>query len=111
MVASTLEQRLTEFPGKFRIVFKYFPMNKTCNDYINNTLHAASCAAAVTAEAARLLGGQEAFWKMHDELFRDPDGFAKKARNTSGRPARRSAWTTTPCGRRSTRTPRGTGSA
>jgi hypothetical protein len=58
-------------------VFKYFSMNTKCNDYVKNTLHGASCAAAVTAEAARILGGPEAFWKMHDELFRDPDAFAK----------------------------------
>jgi protein-disulfide isomerase len=30
----------------------------------------------VTAEAARRVGGNEAFWKMHDELFENPKGFA-----------------------------------
>lgn len=78
-LASHLDDQMAEFPGKFRIVFKYFPMNVKCNDYVKSTLHGASCAAAVTAEAARLLGGPEAFWKMHDELFRDPEGFAKNS--------------------------------
>lgn len=79
--AEMLQQRMKEFPGKFRIVFKHFPMNTTCNDYVQNTLHKASCGAAVTAEAARLLGGTEAFWKMHDELFRNADVFARDSDN------------------------------
>lgn len=77
LIADMLDERMKEFPRRFRVVFKHFPMNTTCNDYVNNTLHGASCAAAVTAEAARILGGNEAFWKMHDELFRDPEAFAK----------------------------------
>lgn len=79
LIANMLDERMSEFPGRFRVVFKYFPMNTTCNLYIKNTLHGGSCAAAVTAEAARILGGNEAFWKMHDELFRDPEGFAKSS--------------------------------
>jgi len=77
LVANMLDERMNEFPGRFRVVFKHFPMNTTCNLYIKNTLHEGSCSAAVTAEAARIIGGNEAFWKMHDELFRDPGGFAK----------------------------------
>jgi len=77
VIASMLDERMKEFPDKFRVVFKHFPMNTKCNDYVKNTLHSASCAAAVTAEAAQALGGQEMFWKMHDELFRDPQGFAR----------------------------------
>jgi protein-disulfide isomerase len=77
VIASMLQERSTEFPNKFRVVFKHFPMNTKCNDYVKNTLHSASCAAAVTAEAARILGGPDMFWKMHDELFRDQAAFAR----------------------------------
>ena len=55
--------------GKVRMVFRYFPMNTACNPAISTTLHERSCEAAAVAEAARLQGGPEAFWKMHDELF------------------------------------------
>ncbi|HPD29056.1 MAG TPA: vitamin K epoxide reductase family protein [Phycisphaerae bacterium] len=79
LIADMLDERMKEYPGRFRVVFKYFPMNTTCNIYIKNTPHGAACAAAVTAEAARILGGNETFWKMHDELFRDPEGFAKRS--------------------------------
>jgi len=57
--------------GRVRLVFHYFPMNTGCNPVVNTTLHERSCEAAAIAEAARLQGGNEAFWKMHDELFRN----------------------------------------
>ncbi len=55
--------------GRVRLVFHYFPMNTGCNPAVNRTLHERSCEAAAIAEAARLQGGNDAFWKMHDELF------------------------------------------
>lgn len=56
---------------KVRLVFRYFPMNTNCNPAIHKTLYAKSCESAAAAEAARLQGGNEAFWKMHDELFKN----------------------------------------
>jgi len=78
-VEHMLNERLQQYPGQFRIVFKHYPMNKTCNNHVKNTLHSASCAAAVTAEAARVVGGDDAFWQMHDEIFADPDGFSRSS--------------------------------
>jgi len=72
-----LRQRAADFPGQFRVIYKHFPMNTKCNEHIKRTLHAASCAVAITAEAARLVSGNDAFWKMHDELFADPKAVAK----------------------------------
>jgi protein-disulfide isomerase len=71
-----LEDRLREYPRKFRIVFKYFPMNTLCNKHIERTLHSASCATARVAEVTRIVGGEDAFWKMHDALFADPSAFS-----------------------------------
>lgn len=70
-----LEERRKQFPGKFRLVFKYFPMNRTCNKHIKNDLHSASCAAARVAEVSRIIGGNGAFWDMHDALFAQPKKF------------------------------------
>ena len=53
-----------------RVVFKHYPMNRTCNKEARTTLHAYACDAARAAEAARRIGGNEAFWRMHDLLFR-----------------------------------------
>lgn len=70
MFATTWRDKIE--PGaldKVNFVFRYFPMNTACNTAVRTTLHAESCRSAYAAEAARLLGGNEAFWKMHDELF------------------------------------------
>ncbi len=62
----------------FRIVFKHYPLNPDCNAgrralLAGNTKneHPHACEAAAAAEAARRLGGNEAFWKMHDALYKN----------------------------------------
>ncbi len=66
----------------FRIVFKHFPLNRTCNKYwhpiIKMADHKYACQAALAAEAARRLGGNAAFWKMHDLLYRNRDRLASE---------------------------------
>jgi len=57
------------FDGRLAVVFKHHPLDKTCNERIGSTVHPHACAAARMAEAARALGGNEAFWKTHDFLF------------------------------------------
>jgi protein-disulfide isomerase len=69
----TFEKYLSEriaplFGDKLKIVFKYFPTNKACNPRVRDS-HPHACQAASAAEAARTLGGNEAFWKAHDVLF------------------------------------------
>ncbi len=60
-------------PGEFRLVFRNFPLNHACNQAIDKGKagHAFACMAAEAAEAARRLGGDEAFWRMHDELYKN----------------------------------------
>lgn len=76
-----LKEKVDKFPDQLRLVVKHFPMNKTCNTQVKGTLHAASCAAAVTVEAARLVGGDASFWQMYDRLFTDQAAFAKSAQS------------------------------
>lgn len=73
---TVIEQRRKEFPGQFRIVFKHFPLDKTCNPELTRTLHPGACAGAVAAEAARLLEGDEAFWSLHDAMFHSNTRFS-----------------------------------
>ena len=49
--------------------FRHFPLSRTCDPTVTEEIHAEVCQAAYAAEAARLQGGDEAFWKMHDLLF------------------------------------------
>ena len=52
-----------------RIVFKHYPLNPECNPHARRMTHPNACAAARAAEAGRLIGGNEGFWRMHDQLF------------------------------------------
>ncbi|MBN1491065.1 MAG: thioredoxin domain-containing protein [Phycisphaerae bacterium] len=54
---------------RVRFVWRHFPMNTDCNPLISKTLYARACESAAAAEAARMQGGNDAFWKMHDKLL------------------------------------------
>jgi protein-disulfide isomerase/uncharacterized membrane protein len=65
-----LSEKITPlFDGRIRVVFKHYPLDQACNKMTSRTLHPSACVAARIAEAARILGGNEAFWKAHDLLF------------------------------------------
>ncbi len=55
--------------GGVRTYFKHWPICTDCNPESKTNLHPLACEAARAAEAARLVGDDEAFWKMHDFLF------------------------------------------
>ena len=57
------------FDGGLKIVFKHYPADTSCNDHLKHDMHPGACQAAAAAEAARILGGNEAFWQAHDLLF------------------------------------------
>jgi len=55
--------------GGARIIFKHWPICTDCNEYAFRNSHPSACKAARAAEAARIVGGDGAFWRMHDLLF------------------------------------------
>lgn len=62
-----------------RVVFKHYPQSQACNPAMDKSnKHAFACQAAEAAEAAYKLGGNEAFWKMHDVLYENQDRLAEK---------------------------------
>lgn len=66
--------------GGVRVIFKHWPICKDCNPELNTNLHPNACAAALAAEAARIVGGNEGFWKMHDILFNTQDAWKRVSR-------------------------------
>jgi protein-disulfide isomerase len=44
---------------------KQFPLSTACNPHAPGDLHPNACWAARAAEAAGMVGGPEAFWRMH----------------------------------------------
>jgi protein-disulfide isomerase/uncharacterized membrane protein len=90
------KQILPAMGDRVRIVYKHFPLEPECNPMVQHVVHEHACEAADVAEAARALGGSDAFWKMHDRLFASQDAlgqapWAKLAQETGLDPARLSA--------------------
>ena len=57
---------------------KHFPFNSDCNPYISTRKHGNACWAARAVETAGILGGNEAFWKMHEWLFDQKGNFTNQ---------------------------------
>jgi protein-disulfide isomerase/uncharacterized membrane protein len=70
-------QILPAMGDRLRIVYKHFPLEPECNPLLPQTVHEQACEAADVAEAARSIGGSDAFWKMHDRLFANQDGLGE----------------------------------
>lgn len=61
-----IKQIVEEHGGKVRVVFKHFPLR----------FHTKAKPAHAAAELARLQGGAELFWKMHDLIMAEPKKLA-----------------------------------
>ncbi|MCP4757972.1 MAG: thioredoxin domain-containing protein [Planctomycetes bacterium] len=68
-------QRVLDRRGDVSLSIKHFPMCTDCNKHMKKTLHHNACWAARSAEAAGILGGEEAFWEMHRWLFENRGQF------------------------------------
>jgi protein-disulfide isomerase len=64
------------FGEQMRVVFKHYALSSECNPPFETKRSSHSCPAAYAMEAARLQGGNEAFWRMHDEIRRHSDDMA-----------------------------------
>ncbi len=65
------KKALAAFSGRLSLSIRHFPLCMDCNESIEKTLHPNACQAAYAIEAARLQGGDEAVWRMHDLLFKN----------------------------------------
>lgn len=56
----TLEQILAQYPDDVRLIYRHFPLSQ---------IHPQAQKAGEASECAAKLGGNDAFWQMHDKLF------------------------------------------
>ncbi len=57
-----IKQMLKEYPGKVKVVFKHYPLK----------FHKKAKPAHAAVELAKLQGGDEKFWKIHDMIMDNP---------------------------------------
>jgi protein-disulfide isomerase/uncharacterized membrane protein len=57
------------FDHNIDVLFRHYPLNQDCNPHVKTKMHAGACHLIRLAEAARIVGGTDAFWKAHDYLF------------------------------------------
>jgi protein-disulfide isomerase len=66
MASRALKDLKTEFPSAVLLVFRNYPLDKSCNDNIKKDFHKNSCALA---QLARCAGRKGKFWEFHDLAF------------------------------------------
>ncbi|MCA1959893.1 MAG: thioredoxin domain-containing protein [Desulfomonile sp.] len=64
-------------PGVLRLVYKHYPLSTDCNKGLVSDLHPKGCQAAVAAQAAFVLGGNDLFWAYGNLLFANQGEFAR----------------------------------
>ncbi len=64
--ALTLKPYLKQHLKNIQFVYMSYPLDKSCNKYMQHDLHQNACAAA---KAAYCANDQNKFWEMHDKLF------------------------------------------
>jgi protein-disulfide isomerase/uncharacterized membrane protein len=75
-----------------RYEFRHYPFDQSCNSGVAQTVHPFGCMASRAAEVAGALGGNDAYWKMHDWLLAhqvalNDDLLREAAQSAGGDPA------------------------
>jgi protein-disulfide isomerase/uncharacterized membrane protein len=83
-LAQFLEQEVAKlFDGRLKVTFKHYPLHSDCNPRTTSRMHPKACDAARLVEAARLLGGPEAFWRAHDVVFETQEIWKRSGLNVA----------------------------
>jgi protein-disulfide isomerase len=70
------------FDGGLRVTLKHFPLCAACNERATEDVHPEACRAAYAVEAARVQGGDQAAWKLHDLLFQNQKNLNERTYRT-----------------------------
>ncbi|MGD8451391.1 MAG: thioredoxin domain-containing protein [Phycisphaerae bacterium] len=69
--AETIPQVLERYPGRLRVAYRHYPQDAECNASPRYRVggHSMACAAARATEAARVVGGTEAYLAMRKLIY------------------------------------------
>lgn len=76
-LAFDLNELLSDFPDQMEIVFKNFPLDRSCNSMVQRDMHRNSC---FLAQLARCAGEQDRFWDMTEYLMSLREGLETQDR-------------------------------
>lgn len=65
------------FGGRLDVSIRHFPLCHACNAGVRGEGHRNACQAAYAAEASRILGGEDAFRKMHLSLIENQESLGR----------------------------------
>lgn len=68
-VGKHLSLLLKNNPEKYRLIYKNFPLDKSCNRTLLSEKHQFACQAAIMSRCAGMQGDQ-IFWKMNEALIK-----------------------------------------
>jgi protein-disulfide isomerase len=75
-LADTIIREFANERSDVRYSYRHFPFNSDCNPNLDDRRHPNACRAALAAETAGRLGGNEGYWKMHAWLMENQDRFS-----------------------------------
>jgi len=67
LAAFNLRPSMQEFRKEVKYSFVNYPLDQSCNPYLEQSMHQKACMAAYAAKCAQERGD---FWGFHDDLFR-----------------------------------------
>jgi protein-disulfide isomerase len=60
-------------------IIRHHPFDAQCNSKVTNSNFVNGCLAAAAADSAGILGGANAYWKMHDWLIRNQGKYTEES--------------------------------
>lgn len=76
--AESFKKTMEEYKDDVAFYFFNYPLDKSCNKYMQRDLHKSACQAAFAAVCA---GEQDKFWPYHDEAFANQPKYEKEDLN------------------------------
>lgn len=64
--STTVKAVLHNYAGRAGFAFKHYPLDHSCNPYLERDIHPGACRIAAAAACAHAQGK---FWPMHDRIF------------------------------------------
>lgn len=74
-LGNNLKNWLKPYEGKFYFVFKNYPLDKACNQMLQQDFHKSAC---YLANLARCAGEQDKFWETYEALNNLPENLLNK---------------------------------